>query len=153
VDKYLGDGLLALFEAEDPARSASAALQAVHNIGHALDLFNETLQAEGQRPVAIGIGAHLGTVVLGEIGAAGRAPRTLIGDTVNTASRLEGATKEHQVQALLSEPLLKAANASYKHEELIPLELRGLTKPLTVLPVANVSGLSRIVHWGESQSR
>ena len=141
VDKYLGDGFLAVFETADTESSARAALAAIEGIAEALDTFNETLREEGQGPVAIGIGAHLGTVVLGEIGAAGHAPRTLIGDTVNTASRLEGVTKEHRVQAFVSEPLLAAAGYTVPESALIALELRGLSTPLLALPLPQARGL------------
>lgn len=142
VDKYLGDGFLALFEVGDAHASARAALKAIEGIGEALETFNETLAREGQPPVGIGIGAHLGDVVLGEIGAAGNAPRTLIGDTVNTASRIEGVTKTHGVQAFISAPLLARAGYSLPANALVPLELRGLSAPLAALPVAQASGLA-----------
>ena len=141
VDKYLGDGFLAVFETEDPASSAAAALRAIEGIARALSLFNETLAREGQSPVAIGIGAHLGDVVLGEIGAAGAAPRTLIGDTVNTASRIEGVTKEHRVQALVSAPLLERAGHRLPQTEFITLELRGLSEPIRAWPLPEASSL------------
>ena len=83
----------------------------------------------------IGIGAHLGDVVLGEIGAQGQAPRTLIGDAVNTASRLEGVTKEHQVQAFISAPLLEAADITIADQHMMLLVLRGVADPLPALPV------------------
>lgn len=142
VDKYLGDGFLALFETSDAASSAKAALRAIENVSRALADFNETLVGEGQSPVAIGIGAHLGDVVLGEIGAAGNAPRTLIGDTVNTASRIEGVTKTHGVQALISAPLLEQAGHSLPDSDLIMLELRGLSEPLAAWPVKEASDLA-----------
>ncbi len=142
VDKYLGDGFLALFETEDAVTSARAALAAIEGIAQALARFNEVLESEGQSPVAIGIGAHLGDVVLGEIGAAGQAPRTLIGDTVNTASRIEGVTKEHKVQALISEPLLRAAGHAPPDAQMISLTLRGLSTPLLALPIKEASTLS-----------
>lgn len=142
VDKYLGDGFLALFETADAESSAKAALSAIEAIAQALETFNETLVREGQDTVAIGIGAHLGEVVLGEIGAAGQAPRTLIGDTVNTASRLEGVTKEHKVQAFVSAPLLVAAGHHLADSEMVALSLRGLSTPLNALPIENANGLS-----------
>lgn len=141
VDKYLGDGFLALFESNSAESSASSALQAIEGISEALVVFNATLVEEGQSPVAIGIGAHLGEVVLGEIGAAGQAPRTLIGDTVNTASRLEGVTKEHKVQAFISAPLLAAAGFTLPRQEMIALELRGLSAPLDAWPLLDARGL------------
>ncbi|KIN62021.1 Adenylate/guanylate cyclase [Sulfitobacter noctilucicola] len=145
VDKYLGDGFLALFETSSPSLSARAALRAIEGIAQALDTFNETLAREGQSPVSIGIGAHLGDVVLGEIGAAGQAPRTLIGDTVNTASRIEGVTKEYKVQALISVPLLHAAGHQVAPHHLTALELRGLSSPLLAWPVHEASDLSGLL--------
>lgn len=135
IDKYLGDGFLAVFETKTAGSSAKAALQAVENIAAALVEFNTTLENEGQGPVKIGIGAHLGDVVLGEIGAQGQAPRTLIGDAVNTTSRLEGATKEHQVQAFLSAPLLSAAGFTISDQHMVNLVLRGVADPLSALPI------------------
>ena len=145
IDKYLGDGFLALFETPDAQSSAKAALRAVEGMAQALLAFNKTLESEGQSPVAIGIGAHLGEVVLGEIGAAGQAPRTLIGDTVNTASRLEGVTKEFKVQAFISSPLLVAAGHNLPDSALIPLELRGLSTPLQAWPLQDASALTEML--------
>ena len=66
---------------------------------------------------------------------------TLIGDTVNTASRIEGATKEHQVQALSSAPLLAAAGHTVPDTQMTALELRGLSAPLLAWPVKEASDL------------
>ena len=145
VDKYMGDGLMAVFETDTPRASARAAIEAVEGIGHALEAFNKTLKGEGGAPVAIGIGVHLGNVVLGEIGAAGQAPRTLIGDTVNTASRLEGGTKEQAVQALISEDTLEAAGHAVPKGEMIPLSLRGRDSLLPALPVKEARHLNDIL--------
>ena len=142
VDKYLGDGFLAVFELPASENSAHAALRAIEGIAQALASFNATLAREGQSPVAIGIGAHLGDVVLGEIGAAGQAPRTLIGDTVNTASRIEGVTKEFKVQAFVSAPLLAAAGHAVPQDQMKALDLRGLSSPLLAWPVQEASDLS-----------
>ncbi|MEO9575087.1 MAG: adenylate/guanylate cyclase domain-containing protein [Tateyamaria sp.] len=141
VDKYMGDGLMAVFETDTPSASARAAIQAVEGIGHALETFNETLKSEGGAPVAIGIGVHLGNVVLGEIGAAGQAPRTLIGDTVNTASRLESETKGLAVQALISEETLQAAGHAVATSNMVQLSLRGLEHPLPALAIDQANQL------------
>ncbi len=143
VDKYLGDGFLALFETRDAPDSARAALRAVQGIGDRLEAFNATLESEGSPPIAIGIGVHLGDVVIGEIGATGNAPRTLIGDTVNTASRLESKTKELSVQLLISEAVLRAAGYDTSDIELKPLELRGLDHPLPAFALTTSSGLTK----------
>lgn len=141
VDKYLGDGFLAVFETADGRSSALAALDAIQGISNALKTFNIRLDSEGQQPIGIGIGAHLGNVVLGEIGAAGQAPRTLIGNTVNAASRLEGVTKEHKVEAFISAPLLDAAEYNVPKDGMIPLTLRGVDATLPALPIKNAHDL------------
>lgn len=133
VDKYLGDGLLAVFETEDEHSSARAALKAAADISTALARFNRTLASEDAPAVAIGMGLHLGDLVLGEIGAAGNAPRTLIGDSVNAASRLEGKTKELGVELLISEALLHSAGIDASELDMVTLELRGVIVPLRAL--------------------
>ncbi|MEP4247054.1 adenylate/guanylate cyclase domain-containing protein [Tateyamaria sp.] len=136
VDKYMGDGLMAVFETDSPETSARAGLEAVVGIAQALEHFNATLSTEGSDPVSIGIGLHLGNVVLGEIGAAGQAPRTLIGDTVNTASRLESETKALGIQALVSLDTLEAAGIATHQDQLVSLSLRGRETALQALPFA-----------------
>lgn len=145
VDKYMGDGLMAVFETPDAASSARGAIEAIAGIGAALQSFNDTLKEEGGAPVSIGIGVHLGTVVLGEIGAAGSAPRTLIGDTVNIASRLESHTKDHGVQAILSVDVLDAAGIAGVEEQLVSLTLRGREAPLRALALARATDAERLI--------
>ena len=145
IDKYLGDGLLAVFEQEDEAASARAAMEAAIGISSALATFNQALRSEKSAPVAIGMGVHLGTLVIGEIGSAQHAPRTIIGDTVNAASRLEGATKELGVELLVSESVLRAVGQDVDRLELEILELRGVSKPILALPVQIGSDLRDIL--------
>ncbi|WP_299556006.1 adenylate/guanylate cyclase domain-containing protein [uncultured Tateyamaria sp.] len=142
VDKYMGDGLMAVFESDTAEQSARAAIQAVQGIGSALTGFNKKLDGEGSAPVAIGIGVHLGNVVLGEIGAAGQAPRTLIGDTVNIASRLESETKVRGAQALVSMDTLQAAGMRAPEHVVVSLSLRGREAPLEAVPMADASDIS-----------
>ncbi|MCV2888663.1 adenylate/guanylate cyclase domain-containing protein [Ruegeria aquimaris] len=142
VDKYLGDGFLAVFEARDAATSARAGLEAARSIGAALKLFNRTLAAEGAAPVRIGMGLHLGNLVLGEIGAGGHAPRTIIGDTVNAASRLEAETKALGVELLISEAVLQAAGVDASMLDLQEFSLRGVPEPVLALPVPDAASLS-----------
>jgi len=148
VDKYMGDGLMAVFETEDAGTSARAAIDAVQGIGVALKSFNETLETEGSAPVAIGMGVHLGTVVLGEIGAAGQAPRTLIGDTVNIASRLESETKVLGAQALLSLDLLGAARLPVPEQSVVSLQLRGRDAPLGAVPLNDATQAAALTPAG-----
>lgn len=145
VDKYMGDGLMAVFETDSAETSAKAALDATQGIGEALARFNAKLDSEGSTPVAIGVGVHLGNVVLGEIGAAGQAPRTLIGDTVNIASRLESETKSLGVEALISESALAAAGVTLSQNALVSLQLRGRDAPLMALALSKANTTSALV--------
>lgn len=142
VDKYMGDGLLAVFEKPDAAASARAGLKAAIDISHALDRFNEQLEAEGSPGIRIGMGLHLGDLVLGEIGAQGHAARTIIGDAVNVASRLESETKALGVELLVSQEVLKAAGMDLPSEGIRLFQLRGVADPIPALPVTRASGLA-----------
>lgn len=141
VDKYMGDGLLAMFETADTKSSALAGLQAAVEIGQALKRFNQQLEAEGSAAVRIGMGLHIGDLVLGEIGAAKHAPRTIIGDAVNVASRLEAETKALGVELLVSDKVLQAAGLQCDPSDLRDFNLRGVTEPVPALPVQNASEL------------
>jgi adenylate cyclase len=144
VDKYLGDGLLAVFETRDTASSARAGLRAALGVGRALERFNGTLAAEKDDPVRIGMGLHLGNIVLGEIGAAGHAPRTIIGDTVNAASRLEAETKALGVELLISEQVLLAAGVADLPFTVESFALRGVAQPIKAAALLNATDLDRI---------
>ena len=79
--------------------------------------------------------------MLGDIGAAGRAARTIIGEAVNAASRLEAETKLRGVEALISEAVLSDAGLAVPDEALLTLELRGVQVPVRALALAQVVDL------------
>ncbi len=145
VDKYMGDGLLAMFETADEASSARSGLQAAADIGRALERFNQRLVAEGSKEVRIGMGLHLGDLVLGEIGAAKHAPRTIIGDAVNVASRLEGETKALSVELLVSASVLRAAGVDSQRPDIQDFRLRGVADPVPALPVKRAAELEQLL--------
>ncbi len=95
VDKYIGDSVMAFWGAPEPqADHALRACRAARRIAEALNADNERRRAKGQRPVRVRIGIHSGPAIAGNIGAPGRVNYTLIGDTVNTAQRLEQLGKQ-----------------------------------------------------------
>jgi adenylate cyclase len=105
VNKFLGDGFLALFgapfEAEDPAhRAVAAAREMLVAMGR--------INRDSSWPLRIGIGVHFGEVVAGNIGSPRRKEYTVIGDTVNFASRLEALNKEFGSQLLISTAVREA---------------------------------------------
>ena len=100
VNKFLGDGFLALFGA--PLEARDAAHQAVAAAREMLDA-NERVNKATSWPLRIGIGIHIGEVVAGNIGSPRRKEYTVIGDTVNFAARLEALNKEFHSQFLISD--------------------------------------------------
>ncbi|MBL9152853.1 MAG: adenylate/guanylate cyclase domain-containing protein [Verrucomicrobiales bacterium] len=110
LDKYLGDGLLAYFNA--PVRQSDHAGRAVEcalAMVDRLEVLNRDRASRGEPPLRIGIGIHSGTAVVGNIGAANRREFTAIGDTVNVASRLQSLTRDRGVSILASDSTEAAA--------------------------------------------
>ena len=103
IDKYLGDGFMALFPGD-----ADDALCAALDMRDNLPIFNSRLQTAGAEPVRFGIGIHTGQLMLGTIGESMRMDTTVISDTVNTASRLEQLNKTLGTDILLSEETIEA---------------------------------------------
>jgi len=96
VLKFIGDGVLAIFPAEDDddfSSSSAHALDAAMEGLDRLDMVNRARRAAGGDVLRIGIGLHLGEVIFGNVGAAGRLDFTVIGPAVNLASRIEDLTK------------------------------------------------------------
>jgi adenylate cyclase len=95
LDKFIGDGLMAFFGAPQAlANPCDAAVRAARDMLGRVEELNRALSGEGEAPIAIGIGLHVGDAVVGNVGSASRHNYTAIGDTVNVASRLEGLTKD-----------------------------------------------------------
>ncbi len=113
IDKYSGDSVMATFgtphaDDSDASRAIACALEMVAQI----DRWNEKRQSRGDVPIKIGIGVHYGEVVVGNIGDERRLEYTVIGDTVNVASRLERLTRELDAIVAISDNLINAARAS-----------------------------------------
>ncbi|PTW63031.1 adenylate cyclase [Breoghania corrubedonensis] len=114
IDKVMGDGIMALFGVETGREEgARQALAAVLGLAGALERVNADLTAQLEAPLRLGVGVHTGPAILGRIGLAGdigaAAQLTALGDTVNVASRLEGASKELDGFAVISAQTLLAA--------------------------------------------
>jgi adenylate cyclase len=93
VDKFIGDGLMAVWSNENPADNARRAIRAAVRIAAAIAEENAAARAEGRPVLRLRVGVHSGPVIVGNLGAAGRVNYTIIGDTVNVASRLESLGK------------------------------------------------------------
>jgi adenylate cyclase len=96
VDKFIGDGIMAVFGAPlDDPDAPQHAVQAAREMLRKLRPFNQQLASQGIEPVRIGIGIHSGEAVVGNIGSPQKTEYTAIGDVVNTASRIEGLNKKY----------------------------------------------------------
>jgi adenylate cyclase len=130
VNKFLGDGFLALFGA--PFDSGDAAQQAVAAAREMLAA-NERANAGSSWPLRIGIGIHVGEVVAGNIGSPRRKEYTVIGDTVNFAARLEALNKDLGTQFLISSAVREALGDDCK--DAVPrgeVHVRGYDHPVPV---------------------
>jgi adenylate cyclase len=123
VDKYIGDAMMAIFNAPiDLAKHEEAAIKAALQIKHEMQ--------EAQLGIDIGIGINAGQAVLGNMGSETRFDYTAIGDAVNTAARLESATKEAGVDLLIGESTAQAVD--YELQSLKPIKVKGKAKPLKI---------------------
>ena len=142
VDKFIGDGVMALFGVDrDIETGCRDALAAARRMIEHLEELNRSLENDLDRPLRIGIGIHSGSVILGEMGYGRATAMTAIGDSVNTASRLEALTKEFKAELVLSEPVAIRAGldlgAFPRHE----IELRGRAGQLAVFVVDTTASL------------
>jgi PAS domain S-box-containing protein len=110
LDKYLGDGLLATFGTPRPGlRDASNAIACARQMVRSLNRWNERRRAEGQPAFLIGIGLHRGEVTMGTVGSERRPEFTVVGDTVNLASRIEAASRALETAIVASDDVMAAA--------------------------------------------
>ncbi len=132
VDKYIGDEVMAVFGApvENP-NHASQAVAAAREILEALSIFNREIEHELGKTLRIGIGINTGTAVAGNIGSQSRMNYTVIGDVVNTASRLEGLTKEFNIPLVVSSATA-LATSDVKWRDLGEVTVKGKSEKLRI---------------------
>jgi adenylate cyclase len=133
VDKFIGDGVMALFGIESGTRAGCReALAAARLMSQRLGELNLSLKAELDRPLRIGIGIHCGPVIVGEMGYGSATAITAIGDAVNTASRLEALTKEYNCELVVSEETAARAGLDLSDFPRHDIEIRGRREMLGV---------------------
>ena len=104
VDKYIGDAVMGVFGVPAYADDhALRALQSAIDMRNRLNKLNVGLKDRGLPELSIGIGLHTGELLIGAIGSTRRLDYTVIGDTVNVASRIEGMTRSYPVEILMSD--------------------------------------------------
>ena len=130
VDKFIGDACMAIFNAPlDIDEHEKRAVACAQDMRTAMRM----LQKELPEPIAIGIGVNTGEAVIGNMGSDNRFDYSAIGDAVNTAARLESATKEAGVDILIGESTAK--KMPYDLTLLAPIKVKGKAKPLKVYTI------------------
>jgi adenylate cyclase len=141
IDKFIGDGVMALFGLDSGAAAGCReALAGARLMAERLVQLNEALVHELPEPLRLGIGIHVGHAIVGEMGYGAAMSVTAVGDSVNTASRLEGLTKTYGVELVISEAVMRHAGVALDapmHE----IEIRGRDERLQVRVIKNARDL------------
>lgn len=142
VDKFIGDGVMALFGIESGTQAGCReALAAARLMSERLNELNLSLRAELDQPLRIGIGIHAGATIVGEMGYGKAAAITAIGDAVNTASRLEGLTKTYDCELVVSEETVARAGLDFSGFPRHEIEIRGKREMLAVRTLESAAEL------------
>ncbi|HEY2920575.1 MAG TPA: adenylate/guanylate cyclase domain-containing protein [Candidatus Binatia bacterium] len=145
VDKFIGDGVMALFGVDSgPELGSRQALAAAKTMVANVNALSQTLAEELAEPLKIGVGIHCGPAIVGRMGYGSTVHVTAIGDTVNVASRLQDLTKEYRCQLIISEQVAEqaglAVSALPRHE----LTVRNRREALAIFVIENVEALADV---------
>ena len=133
LDKFIGDAIMAVYGAPyAQADDVFRAVKSAYEMQQRLRSLNKRLSQEGKPELSIGIGLSTGLIHAGVIGTAEKMEYAVIGDTVNTASRLEHLTKEVKVPILLSQATYEAVKEQVEVADLGEKEIRGRQEKLHV---------------------
>ena len=133
LDKFTGDGIMSIFGAMgDPKAGAAAAVRAALRMRTDIAAINADRTARGEPTIGYGVGINTGDVVLGAIGLPERSDYTAMGDTVNTAARMESLTKEFHVDVVVSDAAARQLEGSVPLKPLGEAVVKGKTAPVAV---------------------
>lgn len=140
VDKFIGDAILAVWghvKSEGPAQDATLAVEAALLMRESLRRLNADWEKRGLRTFQMGIGVNYGEVIFGNIGSSRKMEPTVIGDAVNSASRLEGLTKDYGRDLLIGEAAADLISSSFRLQFVDKVTMKGKTKPLRIYSVVS----------------
>jgi len=136
LDKYIGDAIMAFWGAPiDDERQADHALSAALAMADKLKLFNSKLKKNNKPEIGMRIGIYTGPALAGNIGSDLRLNYTVMGDTVNVASRLEGINKEYNTQIIIGETTKNKLTGKYNLKHLGSVQVKGRSEPLDIYTV------------------
>ncbi|HUS80412.1 MAG TPA: adenylate/guanylate cyclase domain-containing protein [Armatimonadota bacterium] len=139
LDKYIGDGLMAFFNApvDQPDHALRAVQTAVH-MQRRIDANRGEWEFLGMPDLAAGVGISTGPAVIGYVGTGQRMQYTAIGDDVNLAARLEALNKELGTRILISQSTWELVAAHVAAEPMGPMQVRGFAEPVQVYSVSDL---------------
>lgn len=145
LDKFLGDGLMAVFgsmsdEPDHPRRAVVAALR----MQALLAKINGMRAVSGKAPISIGVGIHTDAVIVGNIGSRKRLEYTVVGDGVNTSSRIQALNKEFGTTILISESTYQAIKDDFECRQMPDTHLRGKTRDLKIYEVVSMKAVAAV---------
>jgi adenylate cyclase len=142
VDKFIGDGVMALFGIDaGPEDGCRQALIAAKRMVEQVEVLSRALAEDLPEPLNIGVGIHCGPAVVGRMGYGEMVHVTAIGDTVNVASRLQDLTKQYSCQLIVSEEVAKRAQLNTGDFPRHDLTVRNRRESLAIFVVENVKQL------------
>src|SRR5262249_17483681 len=138
-DKFIGDAVMAVWGnmvTKGPETDAQNAVAAALAMKRSLARLNEDWRKRGIRELALGIGVNFGDAVVGNMGSTEKMELTVIGDAVNTASRLEGLTKRYHLDLLIGEAVAPLVRERFVLQTVDYVQVKGKTRPTEVFTVA-----------------
>ena len=154
IDKYMGDCVMAFWGAPvDTPDHASLAVKTALDMVNAIRVLNEEHRVKGLPEIGIGIGLNTGTMCVGDMGSDIRRSYTVVGDSVNLGSRLEGLSKTYGVDIVVSESTRKQAH-DFAWQELDKVRVKGKDQavaifwPLAPLGRINADKAAELKVWG-----
>lgn len=136
VDKFIGDAIMAIWGApKESEKDAYHAVRACLEMRKALEDLNAKRAARGEDPIAIGMGLHAGRAISGTIGSDERMEYTVIGNTVNTASRIEASTKAFGADLLVTDDVLSRAGDEFKVDYAGAAEVKGRSEAIKMYKI------------------
>jgi adenylate cyclase len=156
IDKYIGDAIMAFWnapldDADHEANACAAALDMLERLKHLNDEFEREAEETGDRylPFRIGIGVNTGQCVVGNLGSDFRFDYSVLGDSVNLASRLEGRSKDYGVAIVLGSGTAAAAQHRFATLEIDLVQVKGKSDPDAAFALLGGEDLLRSARFAE----
>ena len=142
---FTGDGLMALYglESDNPATGAADAVRGAREMLMRVEQLNRKLAGELPQPLAIGIGIHYSEAIVGALGPPKSQIVTAIGDTANTAARLESLTKEYGCSLIVSRRAAELAGLNITNEQLHEAPVKGRVQSVQFYALKNIPEIRR----------